>query len=166
MWHNLVSIGSSWQERAIRAIAVYVFLLVAVRVFGRRELGQLTAFDVIVLLSLSNMLQNAMIGNDNSLVGGLLGALVLLSANLLLAFAVYRRRGIERLVEGEARILIHDGQVRPEALKKELMTERDLLSAVRREGLERFEDVHLAVAEPNGMISIIPRVRAGSGSAS
>jgi len=165
MWHNLVSIGSSWQERAIRAIAVYVFLLVAVRVFGRRELGQLTAFDVIVLLSLSNMLQNA-IGNDNSLVGGLLGALVLLSANLLLAFAVYRRRGIERLVEGDARILIHDGQVRPEALKKELMTERDLLSAVRREGLERFEDVHLAVAEPNGMISIIPRVRAGSGSVS
>jgi uncharacterized membrane protein YcaP (DUF421 family) len=79
---------------------------------------------------------------------------------------VYWRRGIERLVEGEARILIHDGQVRPEALKKELMTERDLLSAVRREGLERFEDVHLAVAEPNGMISIIPRVRAGSGSAS
>src|SRR5438034_11552978 len=79
MWHNLVSIGSSWQERAIRAIAVYVFLLVAIRVFGRRELGQLTAFDLIVLLTLSNILQNAMIGDDNSVTGGVVGALVLLS---------------------------------------------------------------------------------------
>jgi uncharacterized membrane protein YcaP (DUF421 family) len=163
MWHNLVSIGSSWQERAIRAIAVYLFLLVAIRIFGRRELGQLTAFDIIVLLTLSNMLQNAMIGNDNSLVGGLLGAGVLLTANLLLAHLVFRRRDIERLVEGDARILIRDGQLLSRALREELLTEQDLLSAVRREGLERFEDVHLAVSEPNGLISVIPRSRAEGG---
>lgn len=160
MWHNLVSIGSSWQERAIRAVAVYLFLLVAIRMFGRRELGQLTAFDIIVLLTLSNMLQNAMIGNDNSLLGGLLGAVVLLVANLLLAHVVFRRRDVERFVEGEARILIRDGHLLSDALRRELLTEQDLLSAIRREGLERFEDVHLAVSEPNGMISVIPRQRA------
>ncbi len=78
MWHNLVSIGSSWQERAIRAMVVYLFLLVLFRVFGRRELGQLTGFDIIVLLTISNILQNSMIGNDNSVTGGMIGAAVLL----------------------------------------------------------------------------------------
>jgi uncharacterized membrane protein YcaP (DUF421 family) len=157
MWHNLVSIGSSWQERAIRAVAVYVFLLVAIRIFGRRELGQLTAFDIIVLLTLSNILQNSMIGNDNSVTGGMIGAGVLLSANLILAFVVSRRPRVERIVEGEPRILIHDGQIRRDQMRKEQLTEQDLLSAVHREGIERIEDVHLAISEPNGMISVIPR---------
>src|SRR5437762_7466782 len=101
MWHNLVSIGSSWQERAIRAVAVYVFLLLAIRIFGRRELGQLTAFDIIVLLTLSNILQNSMIGNDNSVTGGMVGAGVLLTANLVLAFVVSRRPHVERVIEGD-----------------------------------------------------------------
>jgi uncharacterized membrane protein YcaP (DUF421 family) len=157
MWHNLVSIGSSWQERAIRAVAVYVFLLVAIRIFGRRELGQLTAFDIIVLLTLSNILQNSMIGNDNSVTGGMIGAGVLLSANLILAFVVSRRPRVERIVEGEPRILIHDGVIRRDQMRKEQLTEQDLLSAVHREGIERIEDVHLAISEPNGMISVIPR---------
>jgi uncharacterized membrane protein YcaP (DUF421 family) len=157
MWHNLVSIGSSWQERAIRAVAVYVFLLVAIRIFGRRELGQLTAFDIIVLLTLSNILQNSMIGNDNSVTGGVVGAGVLLSANLILAYVVSRRPRVERVIEGEPRILIHDGKIRIEAMRRELLTEQDLLSAVHREGIERIEDVRLAIAEPNGMISVIAR---------
>lgn len=157
MWHNLVSIGSSWQERAVRAIVVYVFLLFLFRVFGRRELGQLTGFDIIVLLTISNILQNSMIGNDNSVTGGMVGAAVLLFANLTLAFIVFRSRRAERLVEGGPRILIHDGALLTEHIKWELITEQDLISAVRREGLKSFADVHLAVAEPNGMISIIPR---------
>jgi uncharacterized membrane protein YcaP (DUF421 family) len=157
MWHNLVSIGSSWQERAVRAVVVYVFLLIAIRMFGRRELGQLTAFDVIVLLTLSNILQNAMIGNDNSVTGGMVGAGVLLSANLVLAFVVARRPRVERIVEGEPRVLIHDGQIKIEAMRRELLTEQDLMSALRREGLEHFDEVHLAISEPNGMISVIPR---------
>jgi len=157
MWHNLVSIGSSWQERAVRAVVVYAFLLVAIRIFGRRELGQLTAFDIIVLLTLSNILQNSMIGNDNSVTGGMVGAGVLLSGNLILAFVVSRRPHVERVIEGEPRILIHDGKLQAEQIRKELLTEQDLMSAVRREGLERFEDVHLCISEPNGMISVIPR---------
>jgi uncharacterized membrane protein YcaP (DUF421 family) len=159
MWHDLVSIGSSWQERAVRAVVVYLFLLVAMRVFGRRELGQLTGFDIIVLLTLSNILQNAMIGNDNSVTGGFVGAATLLAANLTLAFFVFRSRRVERLVEGTPRVLILNGKLQHPAIRAELLTEQDLLAAVRREGLEGFEDVRMAIAEPNGMISVIPRRR-------
>lgn len=157
MWHNMWSIGSSWQERAMRAILVYVFLLVLFRLFGRRELGQLTGFDIIVLLTISNILQNSMIGNDNSVTGGMIGAAVLLAANLTLALIVFRSRRVERLVEGTPRILIHDGALRKKEMRLELITEQDLLAAVHREGLEAFSEVHLAIAEPNGLISIIPR---------
>jgi len=161
MWHNLVSIGSSWQERAIRAMVVYLFLLVLFRVFGRRELGQLTGFDIIVLLTISNILQNSMIGNDNSVTGGMIGAAVLLAANLTLAYVVFRSRRAERLVEGGPKILVQDGKLEETQMRSELLTEQDLISAVHREGLESFDDVHLAIAEPNGMISIIPRARSG-----
>ncbi len=161
MWHNLVSIGSSWQERAIRAMVVYLFLLVLFRVFGRRELGQLTGFDIIVLLTISNILQNSMIGNDNSVTGGMIGAAVLLAANVTLAYVVFRSRRAERLVEGGPKILVQDGKLEETQMRSELLTEQDLISAVHREGLESFDDVHLAIAEPNGMISIIPRARSG-----
>jgi uncharacterized membrane protein YcaP (DUF421 family) len=154
---NIFGLGVSWEERVLRAVLVYAFLLVVIKVFGRRELGQLTAFDLIVLLTLSNILQNAMIGNDNSLSGGAIGAVVLLSANYGVAYWVFRSRRAERAIEGEPRILIHDGKIQRAAVRKELLTDQDLLSAVRREGLERIEDVRLAISEPNGLISIIPR---------
>src|SRR5438105_12018863 len=99
MWHNIFSLGVSWEERVLRAVIVYAFLLVIIKVFGRRELGQLTAFDLIVLLTLSNILQNAMIGNDNSVTGGVIGAVVLLSLNYAVAFGVSRSRRIEKVVE-------------------------------------------------------------------
>src|SRR5436190_15006897 len=116
---DLLHVQVPWEERAIRAFVVYAFLLVAIRVFGRRELGSLTAFDLIVLLTLSNILQNAMIGNDNSLLGGIIGAVVLLSANFGLAYGVYRSRRLERLVNGRPKILIHDGQVDMRAVRSE-----------------------------------------------
>jgi uncharacterized membrane protein YcaP (DUF421 family) len=156
---DLFHLSVPWTEKVIRAVAVYGFLLVAIRVFGRRELGQLTAFDLIILLTLSNILQNAMIGNDNSLLGGMVGAVVLLAANYGVALAVFRSRRLERLVEGAPKVLIHDGRIQEAAMRGEKLTEQDLLSAVRREGLERVEDVRLAVSEPNGLISIIPKRR-------
>src|SRR5256886_14365344 len=111
MWHNILSLSVSWEERVIRAVLVYAFLLLAIKAFGRRELGQLTAFDLIVLLTISNILQNAMIGNDNSLLGGGIGAVTLLGVNMAVAYAGFRSRRIERLVEGGPRILISDGEV-------------------------------------------------------
>ena len=157
VWRDLTHLPIPVVEKVIRAAAVYGFLLVAIRIFGRRELGQLTAFDLIVLLTLSNVLQNAMIGNDNSLVGGLIGAVVLLGANWILAVAVFRSRRLEKLVEGEPRFLVRDGKIQTDALRAEKLTDHDLMSALRREGIENLEDVHLAVAEANGMISIIPK---------
>ncbi len=156
---DLFHLQVPWQEKVIRGVVVYAFLLVAIRVFGRRELGQLTAFDLIVLLTLSNILQNAMIGNDNSLWGGVIGALVLLSANFTVAYAVFRSRRFERLVNGRPKVLIHDGEVQSGAMRSEKLTEQDLMAAVRREGLESISDVHLAISEPNGLISIIARTR-------
>jgi uncharacterized membrane protein YcaP (DUF421 family) len=157
MAHDLFSIGVSWQEKAIRAVLVYLFLLIAIRVMGRRELGQLTAFDIIVLLTISNILQNAMIGNDNSLVGGMLGAAVLLSANLVLAFVVFRSKKVERVVEGAPSILASDGKLQRDSTRALLITEQDVLSAVRREGLESIDDVRMVILEPNGLISVIPK---------
>jgi uncharacterized membrane protein YcaP (DUF421 family) len=157
VWHNIFHLGVSWQEKATRAILIYAFLLVAIRLFGRRELGQLTAFDLIVLLTLSNILQNAMIGHDDSMSGGVIAAIVLLSANYSVAFATFRNRKAERVVVGLPKILIHDGVLQREAIRSELLTDQELLSAVRREGLESFDEVKLAVSEPNGLISIIPR---------
>jgi uncharacterized membrane protein YcaP (DUF421 family) len=154
---DLFHLQVPWQEKVIRALVVYVFLVLALRLFGRRELGQFTAFDLVVLLSLSNMLQNAMIGNDSSLLGGLVGATVLLTANLGLAYAVFRNRSFQRFVTGEPRILIRDGVVQKEALTAQWLTEQDLLAAVHNQGLEDFSGVYLAISEPNGTISVIPR---------
>ena len=154
---DLFHVQVSWQEKIIRAVVVYVFILISLRLFGRRELGQFTAFDLVVLLTLSNILQNAMIGNDSSLLGGLIGASVLLTANLALAYAVFRSRSFQRLVTGQPRILIRDGVVQKQALAGQRLTEQDLLAAVRSQGLEDFSGVHLAISEPNGTISIIPR---------
>ena len=154
---DLFHLQVPWQEKVIRTLVVYVFLVFALRLFGRRELGQFTAFDLVVLLSLSNLLQNAMIGNDSSLLGGLVGATVLLTANLGLAYAVFRNRSFQRFVTGEPRILIRDGVVQKEALTAQRLTEQDLLAAVHNQGLEDFSRVYLAISEPNGTISVIPR---------
>jgi uncharacterized membrane protein YcaP (DUF421 family) len=157
VWRDLTHLPIPIVEKVIRAVAVYALLLVAIRVFGRRELGQLTAFDLIVLLTLSNVLQNAMIGDDNSLVGGVIGAVALLVANWILAVAVFRNRRVEQVVVGRPTILIRDGEIQQDALNSEKLSHQDLMSAVRREGIERPEDVRLAISEPNGMISVIPR---------
>jgi uncharacterized membrane protein YcaP (DUF421 family) len=154
---DLFHLQVPWQEKVLRALIVYAFLLLALRVFGRRELGDFTAFDLVVLLTLSNILQNAMIGSDSSLLGGIIGAAVLLSANLVVAYAVFRSRRFQRLVTGKPRILIHEGVVQQEAMRAERLTDQDLLAAVRNQGLEDFNRVHLAISEPNGTISVIPR---------
>jgi uncharacterized membrane protein YcaP (DUF421 family) len=154
--HNLFHLAVSWQEKVLRALLVYAFLLIAIRAFGRRELGQLTAFDLIVLLTISNILQNAMIGNDNSVTGGFIGAVVLLSANYGVAYLTFRSKRAERMVEGAPKVLILNGKLQRDAVNSELITEQELLSAVRREGLESFQDVKLAISEPNGLISVIP----------
>jgi uncharacterized membrane protein YcaP (DUF421 family) len=144
-------------ERVIRAALVYGFLLLAIRIFGKREMGQMTSFDIVLLLSLSNMLQNAMIGADDSVIGGMVGAGVLLVINLLVAVIVFRFRRVERLVEGDPKVLVRDGELQQGVLRQELLTEQDVVSAIHRQGLDTLDDVRIAYAEPNGEITVIPK---------
>lgn len=144
-------------EKIVRPLIVYVFLLVAFRVAGKRELGQLTPFDLVVLLTISNVLQNAMIGNDNSLGGGLIGAATLLTANGLLSRLAARFPPVAKIFESEPTVLIEDGVVRWDNLKKEVMTEMELMRSIRKHDLDPQTDIpriHRALLESDGTVTI------------
>src|SRR5580704_9687167 len=126
MWNATFAVGVPVLEKIFRPVLVYFFLVVALRVFGKRELAQLNPFDLVVLLSLSNTVQNAIIGNDNSLTGGLIGALSLLAMNYLVVRFLFRHRRLDQIFEGNPTTLIEDGKVLKHALAKELLTGADL----------------------------------------
>src|SRR3954463_13649358 len=120
MWNDIFVVGSPVIEKILRPILVYFFLVIALRVFGKRELAQLNPFDLVVLLSLSNTVQNAIIGNDNSLCGGVIGALSLLAINYLVVRFLFRHRRLDQILEGAPATLVEKGQVCEDALAKEL----------------------------------------------
>src|SRR5258708_39556240 len=122
MWNDIFVVWSLVIEKILRPILVYFFLVIALRVFGKRELAQLNPFDLVVLLSLSNTVQNAIIGNDNSLTGGLIGALALLAINCLVVRFLFRHRRLDEILQGEPEIMIETGRGREDALAKELLT--------------------------------------------
>lgn len=147
-------------EKVVRPLLVYIFLVVAFRIFGKRQLAQLTSFDFIVLLTISNVVQNAMIGNDNSLVGGMIGATTILVANFVLAYLTFRSRRIERIVEGDSTVFVQDGKILTENLKKELFTEQDLFQALRRIQIDPETDLStlkLVELDPDGQITILKK---------
>jgi uncharacterized membrane protein YcaP (DUF421 family) len=137
-------------EKILRPVIVYLFLVVFLRVFGKRELAQLNPFDLVVLLSLSNTVQNAMIGDDNSVSGGVIGALSLLTINWVLTRMLFRSPKLSMVLEGTATVLIRHGVVDWEATKKEALTELELLSVLHKQGFDSFEEVEKCVLEPNG----------------
>lgn len=141
-------------EKILRPILVYLALILLIRVFGKRELAQLNPFDLVVLLSLSNTVQNAIIGDDNSLSGGIIGAFTLLAINWLVVRVLYSSPKMNRLLGGVEQTLIRDGQVDNYALKKELLNREDLLTVVHRQGFDDFRDVARCVLEPNGAFYI------------
>src|SRR5213080_1548682 len=153
--HDMFSLGLPWIEKIIRPIVVYFFLIAVLRLAGKRELAQLNPFDLIVLLTLSNTVQNAIIGDDNSVTGGLLGAATLLGVNALVVRFLYRHERLERLVEGEADVLIEDGKIRRDRLKTELITLPELESAAHKQGFASLDEVDRAVLEPGGTVSFI-----------
>jgi uncharacterized membrane protein YcaP (DUF421 family) len=144
-------------EKILRSVAVYGFLLVAFRVAGKRQLGQMTAFDLIVLLIISNVLQNAAIGNDNSLGGGLLGATVIILLNLLIAWMTFRHKRLERIVEDSPTILVKHGHVLRANLARELMSMAELRASLRKEGVATMSEVRYAILEEDGHVTVIPR---------
>ena len=146
-------------EKIIRAAAVYLFLLVALRLTGKRQLGQMSSFDLVVLLIISNIVQNAMIGNDNSVTGGFIGAATILILNGAVARLVSADKGFERLIQGAPTLLIHNGKVIEQHLRRELLTRDELMGALRRQGILTIDEVHVAWLEETGGITAIKRER-------
>jgi uncharacterized membrane protein YcaP (DUF421 family) len=141
-------------EKMVRPMIVYLFLVTFLRIFGKRELAQLNPFDLVVLLSLSNTVQNAMIGDDNTITGGLIGAFSLLTINWLMSRLLYNAPKVNAALEGPATVLIHDGVIDRTALQKEALTETELLSVLHKQGFADFSEVDRCVLEPAGTFYI------------
>jgi uncharacterized membrane protein YcaP (DUF421 family) len=154
MWKEIFALGVPLLEKMLRPAVVYVFLVVVLRVFGKRELAQLNPFDLVVLLSLSNTVQNAIIGNDNSLTGGLVGAFTLLAINYLVVRFLFRHRRLDQLLEGRPIVLVEHGHIVKDALAKELLSRAELMSVLHRQGFDGLREVDRCVLEPGGTFYI------------
>ncbi len=141
---------------AIRTALVYLILLAGLRLAGKREIGQLTVFDLVVLLLISNAVQNAMVGPDTSLTGGIIAAVVLLLANTIVAQSRLRSTRLRRLVEGSPTLLVLHGEIIPDHLRRESIDEDMLEAALREHGVASLADVEMAVLETDGSISVVP----------
>lgn len=137
-------------EKLLRPAIVYLALVVLLRLFGKRELAQLNPFDLVVLLSLSNTVQNAMIGDDNSVSGGLIGAFGLLAINWLVVRTLYKSPRMTRVVEGRSTVLVRNGRIDEEAMARETLTQEELMEVIHRQGFEHLHQVARCVLEPNG----------------
>ena len=147
-----------WWEFVVRAVVVYLFLIVLLRLTGKRQVGQLAPFD-LVLLVLSNAVQNAMNGGDNSITGGILSAGTLVAINWRVGYLTYKNKRVESLIEGKPVILIHNGHIDSKAMDEVKMTIHELNSALRAEGCMGPEEVQFAVLENNGHVTVVPRHR-------
>lgn len=148
--HDMFVLSLPVAEKMLRPIIVYIFLVAALRIFGKRELAQLNPFDLVVLLSLSNTVQNAIIGDDTSVTGGLIGAFTLLLANYLVVRFLFRHRRLDQVIEGRSTVLIDNGKLKRQALAQELLTESELLTVAHRQGFTSLHEVERCVLEPGG----------------
>jgi len=152
---NILIPDVSVAEKLVRSVVVYLFLLVAFRLCGKRQLGQLSAFDLVVLLIISNVVQNAVIGNDNSLGGGLIGATAILLLNLVVAYVTFRSKRADRVVEHSPTVLVRHGRVLRDNLRRERLGPRDLRAALRHHGVVSIRDIRYAFLEEDGHVSVI-----------
>jgi uncharacterized membrane protein YcaP (DUF421 family) len=156
-WHDMFALQLPILEKILRPVFVYFFLLVGLRLAGKRELAQLNPFDLIVLLTLSNTVQNAIIGDDNTVSGGLLGAATLLLVNYLTVRFVHRHQRLEHLVEGNRDCLMRNGRLLKDHLNRELMTRAELAAAAHRQGIGSLAEVENAFLEPTGTITFVAK---------
>src|SRR5437667_5134053 len=153
MWQMAVS----WWELILRSGVVYVFLLALLRITGKRQVGQLAPFDLVLLLVLSNAVQNSMNAGDNSLVGGLISAATLVGLNFLMGLATYRSKKLQAIIEGRPQVLMHNGKLFEDVMASAKLTHHELDSALRQAGCNCIEEVHSAILENNGSISVVAR---------
>ena len=137
-------------EKLLRPVVVYLVLVLLLRLFGKRELSQLNPFDLVVLLSLSNTVQNAIIGDDNSVTGGIIGAFGLLAINWVIVRILFSSPRLTRLLQGQPTILVRNGKVDQKALQRESLTHEELLEVVHKQGFTTLHQVGLCQLEPNG----------------
>jgi uncharacterized membrane protein YcaP (DUF421 family) len=137
-------------EKLLRPVIVYLVLIVLLRLFGKRELAQLNPFDLVVLLSLSNTVQNAMIGDDNSISGGLIGAFGLLAINWLVVRTLYKSPRMTRVLQGKSTVLVRNGRIDEAALKRESLSKEELMEVIHKQGFEHLHQVRRCELEPNG----------------
>ena len=146
-----------WWELMLRGLAVYTFLIFILRISGKRQIGQMAPFDLVMLLILSNAVQNSMNGGDNSLIGGLLIAGVLVGINFLVGLITFKSKKLEELIEGRPQVVIHNGDIYEEVMAKYQITHHELDAALRRAGCEHVANVRCAMIENNGAISVITK---------
>jgi uncharacterized membrane protein YcaP (DUF421 family) len=151
---DMFVLGLPIAEKIARPIVVYVFLIVGLRLAGRRELAQLNPFDLVVLLTISNTVQNAIIGEDNSVTGGIIGAATLLIVNYGVVKFLYSHEKLDRLIEGDQCVLIDNGVLNTHRLKQELITRSELETAAHKQGFASLEEIDRAVLDPGGGISL------------
>jgi uncharacterized membrane protein YcaP (DUF421 family) len=155
--HNMFALGTiSIAEKILRPIVVYVFLIVGLRVAGKRELAQLNPFDLVVLLTLSNAVQNAIIGDDNSVSGGIIGASTLLLVNYAVVRFLYSHEKIDRIVEGSPDVLIENGELQVDLCHRELITRLELEAAAHKQGMT-LDEVDRAILDPGGSIAFFAK---------
>jgi uncharacterized membrane protein YcaP (DUF421 family) len=143
-------------EKLLRPVIIYLVLIVLLRLFGKRELAQLNPFDLVVLLSLSNTVQNAIIGEDNSVTGGIIGAFALLAVNWIVVRMLYGAPRLTRMLEGRATVLVREGKIDHSAVRREALTHEELMEVIHRQGFEHLSQVRRCILEPNGTFYVEP----------
>src|ERR1700685_481522 len=157
IWKDMFVMGLPLLEKILRPIIVYAFLIVGLRLSGKRELVQLNPFDLVVLLTLSNTVQNAIIGDDNSVSGGIIGATSLLVVNYLVVRFLYNHKTLDRIIEGKEDVLIDKGKIKTDRLKKELISMQQLAAAARKQGFDDLSEVEECILEPGGTMTFIKK---------
>ncbi len=153
---SMLNMAVPWWELVVRGIIVYIFLLALLRITGKRQVGQLAPFDLVLLLVLANAVQNSMNAGDNSLIGGLITAATLVCLNFVVGLVTQRYKSLEAVIEGRPQVLIHNGKLFGDVMAKAQLTHHELKSALRRSGCASIEEVHSAILENNGSISVVP----------
>ncbi len=153
MWN----LALPWWEFVVRGVIVYAFLILILRITGKRQVGQLAPFDLVLLLVLSNAVQNSMNGGDNSVTGGLISATTLIAVNYSVGLLTFKSKRMEEIIEGRPIVLIHNGKLFEDVMAKAQLTHHELNSALRQAGCDYVAEVHCAILENNGAITVTQR---------
>jgi uncharacterized membrane protein YcaP (DUF421 family) len=152
---SIWKLSQPWWEFVLRALLVYIFLFLVLRLTGKRQVGQLAPFDLVLLLVLSNAVQNSMNGGDNTVTAGVVLVLTLVGVNAVMGYFSFKNKKVELLMEGKPQILVHNGVVDEEVIAREKISRHELIAAIRQAGISEITQVHVAILENTGRISVI-----------